>query len=209
MKQLKLAAGLAAVLLASGATVANAGGYIGLDAGLAAVDQESTVRQMGQALADASGNPVTMVYDKSTSIGRIFAGMNIAQGIDIEVGYLKSGDLSATYTGTAGNTAYSLNTDISASGFDVAAVSWLTENIFLKGGAHVLEMKGSFTADVSGNSETYGDTLSGTGFLLGLGYEGALSNDVNWRAAYSYYGYIAGDSDTDAHILTLGLKMKF
>ncbi len=207
MKMTKIAL---AAALAMGATAANAAGYVGFDAGWASIDQKPSVDEIGQALADASGHTVNAVYDQSTSVGRVFAGWNVAQGVDIELGYLQSGDLSATYTGTtAGGAAFSVNTDLSASGFDVAAVWWPTENIFLKGGAHSMEVEGNLTANVSGTSATYSTSESGTGLLVGVGYEGALSKDINWRAAYTYYDSLGGMSDANAHNYTVGLKMKF
>ncbi len=207
MKITKIA--LAAVL-AMGATAANAAGYIGFDAGWTSTDQKPLVDALGQGLANASGNPVNVVYDQSTSVGRVFAGWNVAQGVDIELGYLQSGDLGATYTGTtAGNAAYSLKTDMSVSGFDVAAVWWPTENIFLKGGAHSTEAELSLSANVSGTTATYTATQSGTGLLLGVGYEDALSKNINWRAAYTYYDKLGGMSDANSHNYTVGLKMKF
>ena len=207
MKMTKIA--LAAVL-AMGATVANAAGYVGFDAGWASVDQKPLVDALGQSLANASGHTVSVVYDQATSAGRVFAGWNVAQGVDVEVGYLQSGDLAATYTGTtAGNAAYSLKTDMSVSGFDVAAVWWPTENIFIKGGAHSTEAELSLSANVSGTTATYTTSESGTGLLVGIGYEAALSKDINWRTAYTYYDKLGGMSDANSHNYTVGLKMKF
>jgi len=207
MKMTKIA--LAAVL-AMGATAANAAGYVGFDAGWTSADQKPLVDALGQSLANASGHTVNVVYDKSTSTGRVFAGWNVSPGVDMELGYLKSGDLGATYTGTtAGGAAFSLNTDISVSGFDVAAVWWPTENIFLKGGAHSTEAKLSLSANVSGSTATYTVTESGTGLLVGVGYEAAMSKDINWRATYTYYDKLGGMSDANAHNYTVGLKMKF
>ncbi len=207
MKMTKIAL---AAALAMGAASANAAGYVGFDAGWSSVDQKPVVDALGQSLANASGHTVNVVYDKSTPTGRVFAGWNVAQGVDMEVGYLKSGDLGATYTGTtAGNAAYSLTTDISLSGFDVAAVWWPSENIFLKGGAHSAEAKLSLSANVSGSTATYTTTESGSGLLVGVGYEAAVSKDINWRAAYTYYDKLGGMSEANSHNYTVGLKMKF
>lgn len=199
-----------AAVLAMGAASANAAGYVGFDAGFASIDQKSLVDVIGQSLANASTHTVTATYDTGTSAGRIFAGLPISEALDLEIGYLSFGDLDATYTGTTtGGTPFSVKTALSASGFDFAAVYWPSKNWFVKGGFHNLEVEGNLTASVSGSSATYGLSASGTGLLVGVGYEAEGGKDMNWRAAYSYYDSLGGMSDANAHVFSVGLKAKF
>jgi hypothetical protein len=201
---------LAAVLLAVGATTAQAGGYAGFDAGYGNIDRAAAARSDAQAAVAALGGSATATYEQSVSVGRVFAGWNVAKDLDIEVGYLKTGDLSDTLAGTtSGNVAYSLASKTNAHGVDVAAVWWINNNLFIKGGMHSTTVEATGTLTVLGTTVSLSGEQSGSGMLLGIGYESALSQNINWRAAYSYYDKMGGLSDANVDIYTLGLKMKF
>ncbi|TSA22082.1 MAG: hypothetical protein D4R70_02455 [Betaproteobacteria bacterium] len=201
---------LAAVLLAVGATTAQAAGYVGFDVGYGKVDQESSAGEIARALANATGNTVTYTYEQSAPAGRIFAGWNIAKDMAVELGYLKTASLDATFNGTTtGRAAYSVTTGMEAKGFDAALVWYPIENVFIKGGVHAMDVDATLTATVTSASATYTVSKSGTGLLFGVGYESEISKTLSGQVAYTHYNKVGGMSDATIDLVTAGLKMKF
>lgn len=201
---------LAAILLTVGATSAQAAGYAGFDAGYGKADQGPAVSALGQALANASGNTVAATYATAASAGRLFVGWNVAKDIDVELGYLKTSSLDATFTGTtAGGVAFSLKTGFDASGFDAAVVWWPMDGVFVKGGLHSSDVNLALAANVASASATYSVSRSGTGALVGVGYESDISKTMGWRVAYTRYNSLGGLDGADMDLVSAGLKMKF
>jgi len=198
----------AALMVASSSSFA-AGGYAGVEIGWSSQDQEAQARETAQYLANASGNTVNYTYDTGVAIGRIYGGWKGDSNLGVEVGYFQSGDLNSTYNGSYGGSAATVTTDVSASGLDLSALYWVDESVYLKAGMHSSKVEGTVNATVLNGSASYSAEDSGTGWLIGAGYEGAVSDAVNWRASYSYYGKLGGESDNDAHVFSVGIGTKF
>jgi hypothetical protein len=190
----------AALMVASSSSLA-AGGYAGFDLGWANADQEDSVRTVNQALANQTGSTSRATYDTGAAIGRIYGGWKSDNNFGVEVGYFASDDLDATYV--SGGTT--LTSAVSTDGFDLSGLVWIDDNIHLKAGVHSSDVD----ATLAGPGGQINGSSSGTGWLVGAGYDGAINESLSWRAGYTYYAKLGGDSDNTMHMFAVGINTKF
>ena len=166
---------------------------MGFEGGLVYADMRA--EDTAQALANASGSTVTYSYDEATWVGRLFADMPLSSEMSVEVGFFLTGSLDATYTisGASAKEGYD------ARGVDAAAV-FKSDDIFFKVGMHRSELNGVGSLTIGGTKYTVSETVSGTGYLVGGGFE--LDGS---RVGLTYYSDVGGDGDSDMTMLYYGV----
>ena len=151
-----------------------------------------------QTIANLSGSTVTATYDTGAFFGRIYGEYKIADSTYLDVGLFTTGDVTAKYT-LSGATA---SESYSANGFDVSAV--IKENddagLFVKGGMHSSTIDGNANVTIGGTTYAAQATASGTGFLVGGGYDYVDGT----RAGISFYSNLGGDSAADVWLIYVG-----
>jgi OOP family OmpA-OmpF porin len=213
MKKILFSTAIATMCLMPQAKAADKmGGYAGVDVGYAYVKGDA--QETANTLVSILGGSASVIQETSTIMGRVYGGYNINKNLALEVGYLRTGNLTTTVAGVAGNSvAYTGKADAHVSGVDYALLvkpfdSKNAEGIFAKVGGHYTEttvdltLTGTSTATASASEK-------GSGFLVGVGYEAPLSDSVDYRVAYTYYNNISGLSDNNSSILTAGILAKF
>jgi hypothetical protein len=196
------------VLVMSSAQAQN---YVGLELGSAYPDLDGMISDNKSFIEDETGNPVSTSKDKTVPAFRIFGGKAANQNLDIELGYLSTGDMRVTYRGVDAGDDLRWTQDFSASGFDLAAVyKPFEKGFFIKAGMHATRGKVKIKLYENGLLDgVESDSASGTGLLMGVGYEAPVSKGVNLRGSYVRYQRMAGESDYDLDMVTLGLTKQF
>ena len=166
---------------------------MGVEGGITWADIRA--EETAQILANASGSTVSYEYDDATWMGRIFGDYAINSDIHAEIGYFLTGSLDATYTisGASASEGYD------AMGIDLAIVMH-TDEAFFKAGMHSSELNGSANLTIGGTSYAVTESISGSGFLVGGGFE---SDDS--RFGLTYYSDMGGDADSDMTFLSYGV----
>ena len=166
---------------------------MGVEGGITWADIRA--EETAQILANASGSTVSYEYDKATWMGRIFGDYAINSDIHAEIGYFLTGSLDATYTisGASATEGYD------AMGIDLAIVMH-TDGAFFKAGMHSSELNGSANLTIGGTTYAVTESISGSGFLVGGGFE---SDDS--RFGLTYYSDMGGDADSDMTFLSYGV----
>lgn len=207
MKQLKIFRLMAfgVISLVGQTAIAQDRGYFGIEGGYTFADMKA--KETAKTLADLSGSTVTYTYDKATPSVRLFAGFNFNKNFSGELGYFQTSSLDATYTITGA----SAKENYKASGVDFALV-WrpVETGFFLKAGMHSSKLKGEASLTIGGTTYNIsGDSKSGTGALVGLGYEGSIDKSLGWKVGYTFYDSIGGVSSADAGTAYLGIVSSF
>ncbi|MDB2379138.1 hypothetical protein N9V79_01550 [Candidatus Pelagibacter bacterium] len=167
---------------------------IGAEGGIVWADIRA--EETAQILANASGSSVSYEYDQATWMGRVFGDYAFNSEIHAEIGYFLTGSLDATYkiSGSQATESYD------AMGIDFAIVLH-TNEAFFKAGMHSSELNGSASLTIGGTSYAVTESISGSGFLVGGGFE---SDDS--RFGLTYYSDMGGDADSDMTFLSYGVK---
>jgi opacity protein-like surface antigen len=110
--------------------------------------------------------------------------------------------------------AYTANADISYSGVDYSvllrpSISTGLNNLYFRIGGTYYTQKADVSIAGGGVSASQNVNTSGTGYLLGLGYDIPVSKSVDVRAAYNYVGNIAGVSNSYSNRFSIGILGKF
>jgi len=216
MKRNILLASLLAIA-SSGAMAQNAnfkaGPYAGIEFGFATVKDQS--QSSANQIVGILGGRATVTQSQSIFDGRIFGGYKIIENIDLELGYTQSSTLSQTVTGvTGGSVAYSGKADISYSGFDYSilvrpSLSTGLNGLFFRAGGTYLTQQDKVSLSAGGASASATNNTSGSGYLLGLGYDIPLTKSIDVRAAYNYVGNIAGVANSYSNRFSIGILGKF
>ena len=183
--------------------------YVGVQGGFIYSDNEGNADKTAQDLADASGRTVTYTYEELTWGIRPYGGFNVNDKVSIEVGYIFSGSLDETYKGsTAASGAWNATQGVSVDGVD-GAVKFNFDNLYAKIGMHQLTVEAF--AGFTSNGFTYngGASRSGSGFLLGGGYQDSLGDDLYWNAEYVYYESVGGISNATMSFFAVGIEKRF
>jgi OOP family OmpA-OmpF porin len=214
MKKIVMVFAVASTLISTQSFAADTklvGPYGGVELGYSKV--ESDAQSTANSLVNEVGGAVTVSQDTSVAIGRLFGGYNMNEYVALELGYIRTGDVSQRASGVAGNSVpYTASADVSVSGVDYSvllrpsiASGW--NGLFGKVGGHYLEASADYTAtaigSVSGNISN-----KGSGFLLGLGYETSIADNIGFRTSYTYYNNLAG-GDGYANVFSIGVLGKF
>lgn len=211
---------LVAALLSVAATGAMAqsatfkpGFYAGVELGYAQLKDQT--QETANTLVNSVGGRVTVTQDSGIFDGRLFGGYKVIENIDLELGFTQSATVSQTASGVSRtNVAYTANNDVSYSGVDYSvllrpSLSTGFNNLYFRVGGTYLTQKSQISASAGGASASQTINTSGSGYLLGVGYDIPVSKSVDIRAAYNYVGNIAGVSNNYSNRFSVGLLGKF
>ncbi|NUU00864.1 porin family protein [Herbaspirillum robiniae] len=191
-----------AAMMAAGsafAQTADSGVYVGLEGAYVSVN----------SIATPNGGRKT---SETTDVGALrgMIGYQFNKNLGLELGYFATDDFKQNGTNLAGTATY--ETKIDTKGVDLAVVYKFTEfvpGLFLKAGATHSKVSANITARSGSASASASDSVSGTGYLFGLGYEFAFSQNLGARLGYTRYEKLGGESDNKANMFSAGIKYKF
>lgn len=215
MRKILIATAVISALASSSAFAADttAGGvYGGIDIGYGLVKTDAA--ETAQELANLAGETVTYSYDKGVGVGRIYLGYTINENFATEIGYFGSSKLNVNYSSAHGIA----NENAKARGADISillrpSASTGLNNAFLRLGAQYSKVDGS--ANLSYNDgvtiTTYSATgnATGTGFLIGAGYDTPIDKNMSARVSYTYIDRLGGMSGANVNLFSAGLKVDF
>jgi hypothetical protein len=212
---LKSAMAIAAISLSATSSFAQNStatkGYVGAEFGSVQFKDQTP---LASALVSANGGTATSTQDTGVTVGRFFGGLTITENFDAEVAYINTATANATFSGvTRTAVAYSGSATIKITGFDFSALIRPSQSsglngLFVRVGGHSL----SWQTDVrvaTGTSSGAASTTSGTGALLGFGYDGKFTDKFGYRVAYTAYNSAAGVSGNDVSMFSVGLIARF
>lgn len=188
------------------------GWYLGAEYGSAKEKESSSI---AQGLVDAVGGSASSVQDTSVGVGKIFAGYGFTENFGVELGYISSGSMDASFSGVSGSSiAYAGTASKKTSGFDYAAIIRPSQSsglngLFFRAGGHTLTVDTTVSLSVGASSGVTNDSTSGSGTLYGIGYDANISKNADLRIAYTAYNSIGGVSGNDANVFSLGALLKF
>ena len=76
-------------------------------------------------------------------------------------------------------------------------------------GGHSVDIKTDVSIASGASSGVSGVTKSGTGSLIGFGYDGNINDKLSGRIAYTNYSSVANISGNDVSLFTIGLVYRF
>ena len=175
---------------------------------------ESSAQETANVLVNILGGAVTVLQNTGVPVGRLFAGYAINQTYALELGYLRTGDVTQNIAGVSGGLVpYTGNANASVSGLEFSALirpvitnGW--ERFFIRAGGHNFDISTNVTLTGIGTASAK-TSISGSGLLIGIGYDTPISHSLSSRSAYTHYDKIGGDSSSYANIFTVGLVAKF
>lgn len=188
------------------------GAYLGADVGYGWVD--TNAKDTAQTLANLSGETVSYKDDEGAVLGRLFLGYNFNENVGVELGYFGSGSVDVDYRSANGQA----NENAKVRGVDLSlmlrpSVSSGLNGLFLRAGGHYSKIDGnaSLAYNDGTNAATYSasGSESGTGFLVGAGYDFNLDKNINARVSYTYLDSLGSVSNADVNVLTFGLNTNF
>ena len=185
-------------------------GYVGLEMGYAYADIRAD--QTASVFVNTFGGTVVYEYDEADLAGRISGGYRVTDMLDLEVGYFFTADFDAIYNGVAGNgVVYNATETYSATGLDFSGLFRPTEgDFFIRLGVHNSEVEGVGNFTVPGvGSVNVSATESGTGLLLGMGYDWTTDGDSFARVSYSYYDKLGGVDNSEMGLLSISYNFAF
>ena len=184
--------------------------YAGIQGQLVFVDTKGEADANAQGLANACACTVFYTYEESTISARIFAGFKVSPKVVLEVGYFNTAEVEVIYTGTAAGGAWTAYQTGQASGLDGAALFYINENTYLKGGLHSSRIDELQSVSIAGFTYTGTGAASGTGFLAGVGFKKDTERKKGfWNADLVYYDSIGGVSSATITFLSFGYGMYF
>jgi opacity protein-like surface antigen len=141
---------------------------------------------------------------------RLFGGYQFNPNWAMELGYLSSSSFTMRQSDSFGT----VDSDMKLSGLELSGVYKFTDavpGLFLKAGVTRFKAKGSTRDTAAGTGVVTIDngSVSGSGFLYGIGYEAPLSGQLSGRIGYTRYQKVAGESEANVNAVYLGLKYNF
>ena len=182
--------------------------YIGVQGGFIYSANDGYTEEYAQAIANALGSDVTYTYEEATWGLRPYGGFKVNEKVAIEVGYIISGSLDSTYKGTASGVAWTYTQGASVDGVD-GAVKFNFDHLYGKIGLHHLTIEAVEAFSVTNFTYSGGSSISGSGFLLGGGYQDELGDDLYWNADFTYYASVGGEADATMTLFSVGIEKRF
>ncbi|MBV8624452.1 MAG: porin family protein [Herbaspirillum sp.] len=201
-KKIAVAVAVAAMMAAGSvaAQTADSGVYVGVEGALVTVN----------SIARPTSNAVNVSETTDVAALRALVGYQFNKNFALELGYFATDDMKQS-GGVAGSaTTYDLK--INTKGTDLAVIYKFTEflpGLYVKAGAVYSKVSGSVSARNGSVSASASDSVSGTGYLYGLGYEFNVAQNVGLRVGYTRYEKLGGESDNKANMYSAGVKYKF
>ena len=157
--------------------------HFGVDGGFTYADIKA--EETAQEIANLSGSTVTYTYDEATWAGRIYGDYGLSEDMNIELGWMVTGSLDATYAIGANSASESYKMSI----FD-ASLKWGAP-FFAKVGMHQSTINGAAEVKIGATTYDIADSITGTGWLVGGGMEVDTS-----RYGVTYIANVGGDADS-------------
>jgi len=197
-KNIAAAVAAIAAMMAAGSVAAqtvDSGLYIGLEGGIASIS----------AIATPTNGVKTSETNEAAAL-RALVGYQINKNFAVELGYFATDDFKQDGTDRSRTVRYNLKADVK--GADLSVIYKFTEfvpGLYLKAGATHSKVSASLSQP-AGNSS---GSVSGTGYLFGLGYEFAVAQNVGINVGYTRYEKLGGESDNKMNLYSAGVKYKF
>ena len=197
-KNIAAAVAAIAAMMAAGSVAAqtvDSGVYIGLEGGIASIS----------AIATPTNGVKTSETNEAAAL-RALVGYQINKNFAVELGYFATDDFKQDGTDRSRTVRYNLKADVK--GADLSVIYKFTEfvpGLYLKAGATHSKVSASLSQP-AGNSS---GSVSGTGYLFGLGYEFAVAQNVGINVGYTRYEKLGGESDNKMNLYSAGLKYQF
>ena len=211
LKKLLIAAIVAAI--SSGALAAeNNAFYLGVEAGYTRIDD--TTQQNANTLVGALGGSATVTSDTGMALGKIFAGYQFTENFSAEIGAYRTSEFDEKGTGiTGGGDAYTITAKTDVYGVEGSFllrpnVSTGLNGLFGRFGGHWDKAETRYDLSAAGTAANGNRWNSGSGLLVGAGYDAEISKDVNARASWTYYDSVAG-TDAYANVGSVAVILKF
>lgn len=187
--------------------------YAGIMAGRGNVQDATGV--LTTALVNDLGGSASATQDSSVAVGRAFVGYKASENIDLEVGYFGSASETINFSGrSSGGVAYSGSVGATVTGFDYSVL--LRPNLasgfngaYLRLGGHSSKFDASASFSFNGGTANGSASESGSGFLYGIGYDGSITKNLDWRVDFSSYRSLAGDSSVSTNVYSVGILGRF
>lgn len=186
--------------------------YFGAEIGSSKVD--NATGELTSSLVSVLGGSATATQDASMRAFKFLAGYQVNENIDLEGAYISTSSINLNFSGvSSGNVAYSGSQSVKYSGFQYSAnlrpnVSTGLNNLYAIVGGHNLTADASLAVRAGNVSVASSASKSGSGTLLGIGYDMPIEKDTNFRFAVTKYSKVAG-LDIDGTIISFGLSKKF
>lgn len=203
---------MAAGLMLSSAAMADTGFYAGAELGAATIKNQA--QTLANGLVNKLSGSASVTQDTGIGFGRLYGGYQFHKMVAGELGYVQSGDAKANFSGTTGGgAAYTGNVTLNYSGLDASAVIKPFEKaglngLFFRAGLTNYEQKTVVAASANGASASGTSVKSGTGTMLGVGYDLSAGPGVV-RFQLNALQSVAGISDNDTTAISAGYLIKF
>jgi opacity protein-like surface antigen len=197
-KNIAAAVAAIAAMMAAGSVAAqtvDSGVYIGLEGGIASIS----------AIATPTNGVKTSETNEAAAL-RALVGYQINKNFAVELGYFATDDFKQDGTDRARTVRYNLKADVK--GADLSVIYKFTEfvpGLYLKAGATHSKVSVSLNQP-AGNSS---GSVTGTGYLFGLGYEFAVAQNVGINVGYTRFEKLGGESENKMNLYSAGVKYKF
>ena len=184
--------------------------YAGAELGIPISSNQESL--FAQGLVSRVGGSASATESGMVLTGRIFGGYKVLENMDIEIGVFQSTENSLQFNGASPSIGrYSGNSHATVFGANIAtllrptiASGW--HQGFLRLGGHWARLE--TTSTITGiNSTTTINT--GSGMLYGLGYDGSINKNTDWRIQFTRSQRLAGNSGNNTSIISFGIMRKF
>jgi hypothetical protein len=179
--------------------------YVSISGGLGFADVSEYAAAVAQLGANALGETVYYSYDRATWAGKGSFGYEFTDNMNFEVGYFMTGDIDIKYSIASG---VAIEEAFSGSGFDYSVkYDFDTEGLYARLGGHSSDLDNSASITLNGTTfATATVTTSGTGALIGLGYEMKGTGGSSSFFGYDLYQDVGGSSGADFGYLYYGVR---
>lgn len=173
--------------------------YVGLEGGFAA----------NASSVDSIEGYRTTSETKNVGFVRGAVGYHFTPNWALEIGYFGTGDFKREQTAGVDRFADKYK----ASGADLVGIYKFTGGVpglYLKAGVSYAEVSGERVRTTAGiKTGAYSGSMSGMGYLLGLGYEYDFNQNWSANAGYTRYQRVGSATDVNVNVLSAGVKYRF
>jgi Outer membrane protein beta-barrel domain len=156
------------------------------------------------SMRKSHGGTVNSDVSANVSNFKLLAGIKLNPNYAIELGYFNSSRIAFTYSGkSSSNTVYSGDGEFNYSGFDASlivrpSVRPIWKNAFINIGLTKYKTDEKYHLNYGGNLDSYRYDFSGTGQMLGAGYDIKLNQFMDLRFNVTKMNNLIGSSQFNA-----------